>query len=364
MFNPMQFTPQELMLRDSVIAALNSSLSLPQVLEASRPTFLEFTQSDAMGLCLMRLKPTLDFRWHVPGHPVLILNEYSGVAEHDFMRQPIFDRPNMVIRDSQILTRDQYQRSLIWQRSHELNQRLEHVSAVLLPIRKDLVGALAFYRFQPRAFSSENANAISSLTAHLVNAVRNCNDVEKYVAGAQLLEELHNRPDCAFVIVEPASHEVYRSPRAANLLERWFRPSELHSSGLPGVFTERLDALIPMDADTRLGKTLWVVNHPEGYRTCRFIELPAAEGPRRWALLLSELPHAIPLPFEMQRQLTPRQIDIAKGVLRNWSNGQIADELKISGQTVKTHVRDLFDRLGVDNRNDFLYQAARLNRPV
>lgn len=364
MFNPMQFTLQELMLRDSVIAALNSSLSLPQVLQDSRERFLEFTQADAMALCIMRIKPAIDFRWHVPGHPVAILNEYAGVAEHDFMRPPIFARPNVVIRDTQIITRDQYERSLICQRSQELAQRLEHVTAVLLTIRHDLVAALAFYRFQPRAFSLENANAISSLNAHLVNAVRNCNDIEKYAAGGQLLEELYGRPDCAFVIVEPPSREEFRSPHAANLLERWFRPSELHSSGLPHVLKERLDALVPMDADTRLGKTLWVANHPEGYRTCRFIELPASEGPRRWALLLSELPHAIPLPFHMEQQLTPRQVEIAKGVLRNWSNGQIADELKISGQTVKTHVRDLFDRLGVDGRNDFLYQAARLNKPV
>jgi DNA-binding CsgD family transcriptional regulator len=268
------------------------------------------------------------------------------------------------IHDTQLLSRREYERTLIYQRSLELEPRLEHIMAVLVPIRPGLVGALALYRHERRLFSSQSATALSSLTAHLMNTVRNCRDHQDFTAGAQLLEALYQRTDSAFLIVEPPTHEVFRSPHAAALLERWFTPSDLHASGLPRVLEEQLDALVQMDADSRLGKNLWVINHPEGYRTCRFVELPAVDGPRRWALLLTELPHSIPLPWHMQRELTPREVDIARCVLRNWSNGHIADELKISGQTVKTHLRNLFDKLGVDGRADFLYQAAHLNRPV
>jgi ATP/maltotriose-dependent transcriptional regulator MalT len=51
-------------------------------------------------------------------------------------------------------------------------------------------------------------------------------------------------------------------------------------------------------------------------------------------------------------------------LLRNLTNEQIAGELKLSFHTVKTHVRNLLARLGVDGRADLLYQAARLNKPV
>lgn len=361
---PMNFNLHELMVRDSVITALNSALSLPKVLEAARAPLLEFVQADSMALCLMHVAPSFDFRWLVPGHPLPILEEYAGLADHDFLRAPILAQPHVPVRDTQLLSRGEYERTLIYQRSLELEPRLEHIMAVLVPIRPGLVGAFALYRHEPSPFFSQSATALSSLTAHLTNAVRNCRDFQEFTAGAQLLEELYQRTDSAFLIVEPPTHEVFRSPHAAALLERWFTPSDLHASGLPRVLKEQLDALAQMDADSRLGKTLWVVNHPEGYRTCRFVELPAADGPRRWALLLTELPHSIPLPLHMQRELTPREVDIARCVLRNWSNGQIADELKITGQTVKTHVRNLFDKLGVDGRADFLYQAAHLNRPV
>ncbi|NVI97468.1 helix-turn-helix transcriptional regulator [Myxococcus sp. AM009] len=364
MFNPMDFNAHELMARNRVTEALCGSLSLPEVLSATRAPLLEFVQADSMALCLMRVAPSLDFRWHVPGPPIPILEEYAGVVDHDFLRDPILARPGVPICDTQLLSRAEYERTLIYQRSLELEPRLEHIMAVLVPIRPGLVGALAFYRHERYPFPSQSITALSGLTRHLASTLGNCHAYQDLTAGAQLLQELYHRKDCAFLVLKPPTREVSRSLHATALLERWFTPSDLHASGLPRVLQEQLDALVRMDADSRIGKNLWVINHPEGYRTCRFVELPASDGPRQWALLLSELPHSIPLPLDMQRALTPRELDIARGVLRNWSNGQIADELNISGQTVKAHVRNLFDKLGVDGRVDFLYQAAHLNRPV
>jgi len=364
MFNPMDFNSRELMVRERVTVALGSATSVPKVLEATRSPLLEFVQADAMALCLMRVAPSLDFRWHVPGTPIPILQEYAGLIDHDFLRAPILAQPEVPICDTQLLSRGEYERTLIYQRSMELGTPLEHIMAVLVPIRDGLVGALAFYRHERSPFPSPSITALSSLTRHLANTLGNCQDFQSMAAGAQLLQELYPRKDSAFLLWEPPTREVFRSPHATCLLERWFTPSEIDASGLPHVLKTQLDALVRMDADSRLGKNLWVRNHPDGYRTCRFIELPAGDGPRQWALLLTELPHSIPLPLHMQRGLTPRELDIARGVLRNWSNGQIADDLEISDQTVKAHVRNLFGKLGVDDRADFIYQAALLNKPV
>ncbi|MFY2557374.1 response regulator transcription factor [Corallococcus terminator] len=325
---------------------------------------LEFVQADAMAVCIMRIAPSLDYRWHVPGSPIAILREYARVVDQDIFRAPIFARPEVPICDTQLLSHEEYKRTLVYQFSLELGQPLEHIMAVLVPIRPGIFGAVAFYRHKGRSFKDQSLAALSSLTTHLTNALGRCQDLQELDARAQLLLALYQRKDSAFLVVEPPTRELFRSPHATTLLERWFTPSDIHASGLPHVLKERLDALVRMDPDSRLGKTLWVVNHPEGYRTCRFVELPASDGPRQWALLLTELPHSIPLPLDMQRELTPRELDIAKGVLRNWTNGQIADDLELSGQTVKSHVRNLFGKLGVDSRADFLYQAALLNKPV
>ncbi|CAM4074964.1 helix-turn-helix transcriptional regulator [Corallococcus exiguus] len=362
MFSPMNRTADGI--KDRAIVALNSSLFLPQALEAARAPFLELVQADAMALCLMHVAPKADFRWYVPGHPLRILDEYASLIDHDFLRAPIFARPNVPVRDTQLLTRGEYERTLIYQRSQELDPRFEHIMAVLLHIRPGLVAALALYRNRRRAFTTENAAVLSSLNPHLVNAVRNCSDVQTLMTGASLLEELYRRNDSAFLVVENSSKEAMRSEHAAALLDRWFTRSDLDSSGLPRALKEQLDALVALGADARLGNTRWVSNHQDGNRTCRFVELPTEEGPRRWALLLNETPHSIPLPAEMECELTTREVTVAKCLLRNRNNEQIADELDLSVLTVKTHVRNIFDKLGIDGRADLIYQAARLNKPV
>ncbi|NNC15852.1 response regulator transcription factor [Corallococcus exiguus] len=362
MFSPMNRTADGI--KDRALLALNSTLLLPQALDAVRAPFLELVQADAMALCLMHVAPNADFRWFVPGHPLRILDEYASLIDHDFLRAPIFARPNVPVRDTQLLTRGEYERTLIYQRSRELDPCLEHIMAMLLPVRPGLVAALALYRNRQRAFTTHNSAVLSNFAPHLVNAVRNCGDFQTLMTGASLLDELYRRTDSAFLIVESSFEEALRSDSAVALLDRWFARSDLHSSGLPLVLKERLDALIRMDADARLGKSQWVLNHDDGNRTCRFVELPTADGPRRWALLLNETPHSIPLPAEMKSKLTPQQVTIATFLLRNWTNEQIASEIGRTHLTVKTHVRNIFDRLGIDSRADLIYQAARLNKPV
>ncbi|WP_426750356.1 response regulator transcription factor [Myxococcus sp. Y35] len=360
----MNLSSHEFVLRDRVIAALNSTLSLPKALEAARAPLLELTPADYVGLCLITLGPIVDFQWLVPGHRLALLDEYSKWVESDFVRAPIFARPNVVLRDSEMLSRRELEQSALYQRSKELDLSLEHVMAVLLPVLPGYFGAFTLYRDRRRPFTEQDAALLTSLTPHLLNAVRNCRELQTVSTGARLLEELYNRPGSAFLILTPPSREVFRSPRAATLLEQWFTPSDLHSSGVPNVLLERLEELLHRNEDARLGLNPWISLHGDAYRVVRFVELPEADGPRQWALMMNEIPVSIPLPEVMRIELTPRQVEIARGMLRNWSNQDIAAEFKLSEDTVKTHVRDIFARLKVDSRADFLYQAAHLNKPV
>lgn len=59
-----------------------------------------------------------------------------------------------------------------------------------------------------------------------------------------------------------------------------------------------------------------------------------------------------PEPVERPRDfgLTRRELEIAALVTAGWSNPDIADRCSISEQTVKHHVSNIFDKLGVSNR--------------
>jgi two-component system nitrate/nitrite response regulator NarL len=48
--------------------------------------------------------------------------------------------------------------------------------------------------------------------------------------------------------------------------------------------------------------------------------------------------------------LTPRELDIISAIVDGYTNKDIADKFKIAEQTVKHHLGNIFDKLGVSNR--------------
>lgn len=61
---------------------------------------------------------------------------------------------------------------------------------------------------------------------------------------------------------------------------------------------------------------------------------------------------AIPEPGEASRpyNLTPRELEIISAIVSGYTNRDIADEFSIAEQTVKHHLGNIFDKLGVSNR--------------
>jgi DNA-binding NarL/FixJ family response regulator len=59
-------------------------------------------------------------------------------------------------------------------------------------------------------------------------------------------------------------------------------------------------------------------------------------------------------------QLTQRELDVMKLTAEGLANKQIARRLRISEATVKTHLKDIFERLGVSNRAEAVATAMRL----
>ena len=59
------------------------------------------------------------------------------------------------------------------------------------------------------------------------------------------------------------------------------------------------------------------------------------------------------------QELSPRQRDILESITRGLTNAQIALQLDISPESVKTHIAKLFEKLDAANRSEAVSIALR-----
>ena len=62
-------------------------------------------------------------------------------------------------------------------------------------------------------------------------------------------------------------------------------------------------------------------------------------------------------PLPPHPSLTPRQIEVVRLLERGRSTAQIADELHLSQETVRNHIRSLMRRLGAHSRLEAVFLA-------
>ena len=360
----MVFSSREYVLMNEIAVALGSSLCLPDVLGRARTLLAPLIPADYMALCIVTPGQPEEYEWMGTAAPAALLAQYAELEPDDFVLKAVVNQRDTVLRDSEMLPRKELVRSRLYQRSRELDLRLEHVMATLLTIRPGVYGGFTLYRDRPHPFSAKSRAVLQFLSRNLVNAIRNCRDMAVAVTGDRLLEALLRRQNFEFLVLMPPGIEKARSPRATALLEKWFAKSDRTRTGVPRVLLERLDTLTHMDALKRPTADTYMDLRDDEHLVVKFVELPEPDGTRPWALVMHEFSPSLPLPDELARQLTKAQTEIAKGLLRNWDDRQIAEHLELSLYTVKTHVKTIYKRLMCEGRGDLMYQAARFMKPI
>lgn len=81
----------------------------------------------------------------------------------------------------------------------------------------------------------------------------------------------------------------------------------------------------------------------------------------------TEFPRGGPAPaLHGQRldDLTSRERDVLKFLGAGYSNGRIAEQLRLNQSTVRVHVRNVIGKLGLKDRSEVIHYAAGLNSPA
>jgi len=163
-------------------------------------------------------------------------------------------------------------------------------------------------------------------------------------AGGRFLRVLESR-----VLEGLALHAQRKTDAALDVLEEALRQAE--PEGLVRVFVEEG---LPMARLLYLETTQEVV--PEFARTLLGVFTETTEmrnvGPRKR--------ERAAIPSDLIEPLTERELEVLALIAEELSNQEISDRLFISINTVKTHVRNIYGKLGASRRSQAIGQAQAL----
>jgi DNA-binding CsgD family transcriptional regulator len=345
----------------ALIEALGSSLDLRVVLERAYPRLTQLVPADYGALGVSSSGRPEDYEWMVMKIPPAFFAAYREMAPHDFVRAKVAERPNVVLRDEQMVSRLELESNIMYRRAREIGAPLEHVMAVMLHIDDRWQSGLSLYRDMRRPFSARESAVMQQVTPAIINAVRNCRVFGTAKDwGVALETALSDRGSSVILVALPAK-VLIQTESAGRLLNKWSAPHERREGRLPetlAAFAARCTAY-PFDQHAPIR---WPERGGNAALHVSFVSLPSCGGKTMGLLILEEPLDPIPLPTVWATVLTPRETEVVAAVLRGWDNRLIATELGCTQGTVKKHLYNTFEKLGLETRAALLARAAELNR--
>lgn len=338
-----------------LVAELGGSLDLHEVLGRAYGLLSRLVPADHGALCVSRPEGQAVYDWAVAEMPEGFFQAYAEMVPHDFVRLAVADRPNEVLRDSEMLPRAAVERSYLYNHCRDLGMQLEHVMAVML--RDDdpsWHGGLILYRDKRVPFSDHERMILQKLPRYFTNAVRNCRLFGAMAKRGSLLDMVLSGLGQEAIVFGPSGAEVARTAGAEKMLRAWFKPVELGPGGLPEPLAARLASMVksplplPTDPFWRSGANAEL--------KVSIREVPGMAGVS-FVMLLEEVPQLVPIPAPWRTVLTAAEIKVAERVC--WDNALIASEIGITELTVKKHFSHIFDKLGIPNRAALIHMAWR-----
>ncbi|HZF48356.1 MAG TPA: helix-turn-helix transcriptional regulator [Polyangiaceae bacterium] len=336
---------------------LNSSLDLQRVMTDAYPQITGLIPAEHAAFCVQKPGRDADYDWIVADLPPAFFENYpTEMAEDDFVRKAVARRPNVALRDTDMISRKELLSNRMYGRVRDHGLRLEHVMAVMLTFDGERHGGLTLYRGGDEPFSERDQGVLQMLTRMLANTVRNCERYRGLATASAVLRHLTTRQGVGLIVLADSGEEVYRTDLTTRLLGAWFPANERRRGALPerlAIYLTRTEgALAP-----KMTKT-WI-DGPTSDLRATFTRVPAPGCGVLTVIELHEFPHILPVPDQWAEVLTPAIRKVASRAISGWDNQLIADDLDRSVNTIKTQIREIFDLLGVSSREALMVRAAR-----
>jgi DNA-binding CsgD family transcriptional regulator len=351
--------------------ALGSTLDMQLVLERAYPSLLRLVDADCAALGVSGSDHAEDFEWLVAGLPNSFFAAYADMAPHDFVRDAVMKRPNVVLRDQEMISRRRLETNFMYRRAREVGAPLEQVMAVMLHVGTAAASqsggtwqsGLSVYRDRRRPFGARERALLQEVTPALVNAVSNCRLFGAAATWQSAMSAALEDRGAAAILASARGVEVARTPAAAALMERWFAPHERRPGRLPPPLAAPIEQA-RVRGEASPAPWTWSRRNADASVAVSAVAVPAAShGHARWLLLLQELPRELPVPAAWRQALTPAEVAVCAAVLRGWDNQLVAASLGRAEETIKKQLQSVYDKLGIASRAALIARAAEL-RPL
>lgn len=201
-------------------------------------------------------------------------------------------------------------------------------------------------------FTADEVDLVAALAPHVGNGIRACHLLDGHLLDGLTTGDPVDSP--AMIVLDDRGEVVSLTPQA----REWLGPPEevdativLHevaqraralAAGVPG---DEHGTSRPAMARARARSGDWVI-----IRGARLTDA-TSDGPATTALVLEPAARADLAPLLLTlHQLTDREREVTQLLLQGQSITQIAEQLWITPQTLRGHVKSIFAKLGVSSR--------------
>ena len=342
-----------------LLEALGASLDIHVVLRDAYPLLTQLVSADYGALGVSHSAKPEDFEWMAVDLPPIYFEAYPEMAAHDFVRAAVAKEPNRVLADQDMVSRRELEQNMMYLRARELGVPIEQVMAVMLHIDDRWQSGLSLYRDRRRPFSDAERAILQKVTPAIANAVRNCHQFGLAEDWRFASERLLTNPATSLLLVAANGTELARSDSATRLMEKWFAPHQQRGKRLP----EPLQALLKT-AVSSAQSCVWRKRNAEATLEVSLLSMAGYSGATRWLLHLTERPHESPVPQQWQPLLTERERHMTSGVLGGSENSVIGQQQDCALATVKKHLQNIYQKLGIETRAQLLARAFELERQL
>ncbi|HEX3594563.1 MAG TPA: LuxR C-terminal-related transcriptional regulator [Polyangiaceae bacterium] len=332
--------------------ALASSLDVAEALAVASPLLLRLIPADYAAVGTTKPTNPREFEWISARMPSRFFEAYPEIASHDFVLRAVLAAPNRVLRDSEMIPRRELESNMLYARARDLGMPIEQVMSTMLHVDDAWSSGVSLYRSERRPFSDRDCAVLGEIVPALRNTVRNCRLFQVASCRALALEALLSREGLGIVIFSSSAREIVRSESATHLIDKWFSREECERGGMPG-------CLIACVRRSEAGMEYRVLRTRDRTDLVVGIHDVPQDDQRYLVIVLEEVANTPSAPPWWRDRLTAREYEVADRVVRGWDNRLVGEDLGTAELTVKTQLKRVFQRLGVETRAQLIVLAAR-----